>query len=277
MSFVHCPIFKEMPNNELSSIIKITLHKHCIDMTVSKLRTLWIILVSALYTINTCGQSVLMGLAKKINRDWVDNTLRIWVRRVLKIVKVKCVVVNPNHVEPQSGRPTIIMCNHSSLYDIPLSFYAFPKHSIRMLAKKELSRIPIIGKGMTASEFPFIDRKNRHQAINDLNAVRCLLESGVVIWLAPEGTRSSNGRLAPFKKGGFITAIKAGAVIIPIGIRGANMILPARTFKFNLNQTAEVHVGSAIDASEYTLENKDQLIAKVFQSMQELTGESTRT
>lgn len=242
-------------------------------MTVSKLRTLWIIILSALYTINTCGQSALVGLVRKINRNWVDKTLHIWTKRVLRIVKVNCVVVNPHQVEPQSGQPTIIMCNHSSHYDIPLSFYTFPNHSIRMLAKKELSRIPIIGKGMTAAEFPFIDRKNRHQAIIDLNAVRDLLMSGIVIWLAPEGTRSSDGRLAPFKKGGFITAIKAGAVIIPIGIRGANMILPARTLKFNLEQTAEIHVGDPIDASKYTLHNKDELIEKVFKSMQELTGQ----
>jgi len=246
--------------------------QQCIDMTVSKLRTLWIIIISALYTLNTCGQSVLMGLTGKINRAWVDKTLHIWVRRILNIVKVKCVVVNPHHIEPQYGQPTIIMCNHSSLYDIPLSFYAFPKHSIRMLAKKELSRIPIVGKGMTAAEFPFIDRKNRRKAINDLNAVNALLANNIVIWLAPEGTRSTDGRLAPFKKGGFITAIKAGAMIIPIGIRGANMILPARTFRFNLDQTAEVHVGEPIDASKYTMQNKEQLIEKVFESMRKLTG-----
>ena len=242
-------------------------------MKISKIRTLWIVFLSALYILNTCAQFTLMRYRRKITRSWIDETLRIWVRRILGVVKVQCHVINPHHAEPQSGQPTIIMCNHSSLYDIPLSLYAFSNYSVRMLAKKELSRIPIVGKGMAASEFPFVDRKNRHQAIKDLEKMRDLLNSGIVMWIAPEGTRSLDGRLGAFKKGGFITAIKAGAVIIPIGIRGANAILPARTFQFNLGQTAEVHIGAPIDASNYTLETKDRLITKVHAAMSELIGE----
>ena len=61
---------------------------------------------------------------------------------------------------------------------------------------------------MTAAEFPFVDRKNRYQAIKDLAYAQQLMESGIVIWIAPEGTRSKDGKLAPFKKGAFITAIQ---------------------------------------------------------------------
>jgi len=242
-------------------------------MKTSKLRTLWIIILSALFTANTCGRSVVMRLLGKTSRPWVDATLRLFVDRILNLVRVKCVVFNPYQTEPQAGQPTIIMCNHSSLYDIPLSFRAFPNHSIRMLAKKEMAKIPIMGKGMTAAEFPFIDRKNRRQAIKDLEMVRQLLESGIVMWIAPEGTRSKDGKLAPFKKGGFITAIKAKAMIIPIGIRGAFDILPAHTYQFNLNKTAEIHIGKGIDASKFTLETKDELITQVVDSIKELAGE----
>ena len=236
-------------------------------MKVSKLRTLWIIFLSAIYTINTTGRAVLMRLFSTINRPWVDKTLHIWENRILNLVKVNCKIINPHNVEPQPGQPTIIMCNHTSLYDIPLSLHAFPNHSIRMLAKSEMSKIPIVGKGMTAAEFPFIDRKNRRQAIRDLQAVQQLLNSGIVIWIAPEGTRSNDGKIAPFKKGSFITAINANATIIPIGIRGAYHILPARTSQFNLNQTAEIHIGKPVDASKFTLDNKDELIDQVFQSI----------
>lgn len=242
-------------------------------MKVSKLRTLWIMFLSAIYILNTTGQAVIKRLFGELDRGWVDATIQIWVRRTLNLVKVDCNVVNPHHVEPKAGQPTIVMCNHSSLYDIPLSLKAFPNHSIRMLAKKELSRIPILGKGMEAAEFPFIDRKNRRQAIKDLEAVHRLLESGIVMWIAPEGTRSKDGKLAPFKKGAFISAIQAKATIIPIGIRGAYDILPARTFQFNMNQKAEVHIGDPIDASKYTLDNKEVLIEEVFQSMKKLVGE----
>ncbi len=241
-------------------------------MKTSKIRTLWIMILSAIYTLNTTGQAILKKFMGSANRAWVDKTLHTWDKRILNLVRVKCNVINPYNVEPQTGQPTIIMCNHSSLYDIPLSMKAFPNHSIRMLAKKELSKIPIVGAGMTAAEFPFIDRKNRRQAIKDLEAMKQLLASGIVMWIAPEGTRSKDGTLAPFKKGAFITAIQANAIIIPIGIRGAYDILPARTFQFNIGQTAEVHVGKPIDASKFTLENKEMLIDEVFQSIKHLIG-----
>jgi 1-acyl-sn-glycerol-3-phosphate acyltransferase len=243
-------------------------------MKISKLRTYWIMLLSAIYTLDITARSVFKHLTGTTNRAWVDATLSGWVKRILHLVKVECKVVNPHHVEPKLGQPTIVMCNHSSLYDIPLSMLAFPKHSIRMLAKKEMSKIPIVGRGMTAAEFPFIDRKNRRQAIKDLDAVEKLLASGILMWIAPEGTRSHDGKLAPFKKGAFITAIQAKATIIPIGIRGAFDILPARTYQFNINQKAEVHIGKPIDASKFSLDNKDELIDKVFQSMKTLVGEN---
>lgn len=241
-------------------------------MKTSTFRSLWIVLCSALFTFDACLRAVTMRLLGKINRPWVDKTINRWINQLLDITGVRCTVINPHHTEPQPNQATIIMCNHSSMYDIPISFKAFPKHSIRMLAKKELSKIPVFGKGMAAAEFPFIDRKNRHQALQDLDYVRKLMESGIVIWVAPEGTRSKNGKLAPFKKGAFITAIQAKATIIPIGIRGAFDILPARTLTFNLNQQAEIHIGKPIDASQYTIDNKEELINNVYQSIKILAS-----
>lgn len=239
-------------------------------MTTSKFRSLWIVLCSAFFTFDACLRALTMRLFGKINRPWVDKTITRWINKLLDITGVSCEVINPYHTEPKPGQATIIMCNHSSMYDIPISFKAFPKHSIRMLAKKELSTIPIFGKGMTAAEFPFIDRKNRHKALQDLDYVRKLMESGIVIWVAPEGTRSKDGKLAPFKKGAFITAIQAKATIIPIGIRGAFDILPARTLQFNLNQHAEIHIGKPIDASLYTIDQKEELISEVYQAIHTL-------
>lgn len=239
----------------------------------SMLRTIWIATMSLLYTINTCSRSIVRGLCGTSSRIWVDNTLQLWVKRVLRLVDVNCHVINPHQIMPIPGQPTIVMCNHSSLYDIPLSLLAFPRHSLRMLAKKEMASLPLMAKGMKAAEFPFIDRKNRHQAIKDLEHVQKLLESGIVMWIAPEGTRSKTGKLQPFKKGAFITAIKSNATIIPIGIRGAFDILPAKSHRVQLHQHAEVHIGKPIDASKYTLDNKEMLIEDVYQSMKQLVGE----
>ena len=99
------------------------------------------------------------------------------------------------------------------------------------------------------------------------------MKSGIIIWVAPEGTRSKTGKLAKFKKGSFITAIQAQAVIIPIGIRGASDIIPAKTLHINLEQKAEIHIGEPIDASHYTNETRDELVQKTYQAIKILSGE----
>lgn len=242
-------------------------------MKTRKLRSLWVISALVFYTITVCLRSVFKYFFSTPTRVWVDKTIHHWVDQLLNTVQAKYEVINPFNTQPQVKRATIIMCNHSSAFDIPLSFKAFPQHSIRMLAKSELSRIPILSKGMSAAEFPFIHRKNRFQAIKDLEYAQKLMESGIILWIAPEGTRSNTGKLGPFKKGAFITAIQANALIIPIGIRGAYEILPAHSLNVNLGQKAQLHIGKPIDASKYTVDNKEELIAKTREVIKELVGE----
>lgn len=239
-------------------------------MRASKLRTLWIIFLSAVFTAHTCGKSSLKYLLGITSRKWCTEELQRWSNRLLKLVRVNYKVLNPHKVTPEPGKATIIMCNHASLYDIPLSLKVFPDKPVRMLSKKEIAKIPIMGKGMIAAEFPTIDRENRRQAIKDLEKVKNMLEDGIIMWIAPEGTRSKDGKLGQFKKGAFITAISTKATIIPIGIVGANNILPARSKTFNLNQTTEIHIGQPIDASKYTLHQKDELLNIVHEEMQTL-------
>jgi 1-acyl-sn-glycerol-3-phosphate acyltransferase len=239
------------------------------------LHTAWLVIASFAQIANTCGRCLLRSLIGKVTRPWVDKRMQIWHRQILKLWRITATVHNPKKIHPKPGTPTIIMCNHSSLFDIPLSYCAFPDISLRMLAKKEMSKLPLMGKAMKASDFPFIDRKNRHQAIRDLAAIHDLLESGIVMWIAPEGTRSKDGHVGPFKKGGFITAIQTKATIIPIGIRGAYDILPARTRECYLNQTAEIHVGEPIDTTAFTLDNKEALIQKTHDAIKKLAGDTT--
>lgn len=242
-------------------------------MKLNQLRTTWVVFTLFFYTAISSLRVIFKNFFGTIDRPWMDRALHHWVDQLLKQVQVEYQVINPYNVQPEAGKATILMCNHSSAYDIPLSFKAFPNSSIRMLAKKELAKIPLLGKGMSAGEFPFIDRKNRYQAIKDLAYAKQLMESGIVIWVAPEGTRSKDGKLATFKKGSFITAIDAKATIIPIGIRGANNILPARTFNIHLNQKAEIHIGKPIDASQFSMETKNELVQQTYQAIKELIGE----
>ncbi len=161
------------------------------------------------------------------------------------------------------------MSNHSSLYDIPITFVAVPG-TIRMLTKKELFRVPVWGRGLEAGEFISIDRRDRRQAMQDLERAKEKMKSGVTVWIAPEGTRSRSGFIGPFKKGGFMLALQTGATIIPVGIRGARQVLPARTLRFHLGCRSEVHIGRPIDAALYDLSTRDELMEEVSRAIAEL-------
>ncbi|MCH9755786.1 MAG: 1-acyl-sn-glycerol-3-phosphate acyltransferase [Gammaproteobacteria bacterium] len=198
-----------------------------------------------------------------------------WSEKMLKLWRITCTVHNPQKIHPKEGQATILMCNHSSLFDIPICYRAFSDISLRMLAKKEMTKLPIMGRAMKMSEFPFIDRKNRRQAIKDLEVIHDMLESGIVMWIAPEGTRSPDKQVGPFKKGGFITAIQTKATIIPIGVRGAFDVLPSRTRQCYLHQKAEVHIGEPIDASQFTLDNKEELVHQTREAIKALVGDTS--
>jgi 1-acyl-sn-glycerol-3-phosphate acyltransferase len=202
-----------------------------------------------------------------------DGLLDWWSNSLVNAVRINKTIFDPFNIRIEPGKRYIIMSNHRSHYDIPLTILSLPA-SIRMLTKKELFRIPLWGRGMAAGEFISIDRNNIEQAKQDLKKARAKMEDGIVLWIAPEGTRSRNGRMGTFKKGGFLLAIDAGAQIIPVGIRGSEKVLPPKTWDFFLDQKVDVHIGKPIDASAYTVERKDELIEAVRREISVLCGEA---
>ena len=119
------------------------------------------------------------------------------------------------------------MSNHQSYYDIPLLYMTIPdKANLRMIAKKELFRIPLWGRGLKTAEFISIDRSDHEKSMESMEAAKEKMKSGNMIYLAPEGTRSRDGKLGEFKKGGFLLAIQTESIIIPIGLRGTEGAMP---------------------------------------------------
>lgn len=205
-------------------------------------------------------------------RWYGDKWLRWWAGRLVGSARIKYTVIDPHQVKFEPGKRYIVMCNHRSHYDIPLSVLAVPA-SIRMLTKKELFKVPLWGRGMTAGEFIAIDRHDFEQAKKDLAAARAKMEDGVVLWIAPEGTRSRTGRMGPFKKGGFVMAVESGATIIPMGIQGTEKVLPPKTMDLILDQEVRIEIGTPIEASRYTLDNKEDLMEEVRKAIADLCGE----
>jgi 1-acyl-sn-glycerol-3-phosphate acyltransferase len=128
----------------------------------------------------------------------------------------------------QRDHPYIYAANHQSLFDIFVILGRLPVQ-FRWLAKEELFRIPILGQAMSAIGYIPIDRKDRHKAFESLNQAAVQVQNGTSIVIFPEGTRSSDGVLQDFKKGGFILAIKSQQPIVPITISGSFHILPKKS------------------------------------------------
>ncbi|MFN3580750.1 MAG: lysophospholipid acyltransferase family protein [Pseudomonas sp.] len=235
------------------------------------LRRIGVLLGSALITALYCLDVLWRAALGRLDRCRVDGYTRSWSQWLLRLVRLQ-LEVRGSCPDFSNGRRYLVLCTHASHYDIPVSLVALPG-SVRMLAKSELYRIPLLGSAMRAAEFPSIDRRNRKRAVADLAVARRMMESGIVLWAAPEGTRSPTGELLPFKRGCFHLALDTEAVIVPVAIRGIQSVLPARSWRVNLGQRVEVHVGAPIDATDYDAEQLPQLMAETRRSMLALLGQ----
>jgi len=238
-----------------------------------KLRFYWVAFMTGIYTIWACIDIVAGSYLVKKFRPYVDDIMFKWASRLLGLIGVKVKVVGKEKMPPKGERPVIVMCNHSSLYDIPISAMAL-NTSLRMLTKKELFRIPIFGSGLKRGEYISIDRNNRAQSLKDLANAKEKLLSGIVLWVAPEGTRSKDGKLGEFKRGGFQIALDSGALIVPIVVKDVHKIQAGDKMEVTLNQKIEVEICQAIDAANYTPERRKELVTDVRNCMLEKLGQT---
>ncbi len=158
--------------------------------------------------------------------------------------------------------PFVVMSNHGSLLDVPLLILTVP-HTLRMVTKQELMRIPIWGPAMLRSGFIPISRGDRARAIAQLQTAKERLAAGVSVWISPEGTRSRDGRLGPFKKGGFHLAIDLGVPILPCWIEGAYDAVPPQDIVVHTGRAIGVHFGAPIPTAGLGPEQIEALMAEV--------------
>ena len=177
-----------------------------------------------------------------------DERLDQWSARLLRQAGIRLEVTGTENLV--HGEPFIVMSNHQSHYDIPTLYQAL-KIPLRMVAKKEIFRIPFMAGAMRAAGFVEIDRKDPQRAIRALRMAHAQLGDAVSLWIAPEGTRSKTGRLGTFKKGGFHLAVDGGMRILPVAIDGTRFALPAGGITVTRGATAHVTILPAIDSAAY--------------------------
>ena len=164
------------------------------------------------------------------------------------------------------GETYVYMSNHGSWLDIPAIFGAVPSR-LRMISKAGLMKVPFLGPAMEKAGFIAIDRQNRSRAIKQLELAKERLSSGVSIWISPEGTRSRDGRIAPFKKGGFHVARDLGLSIIPVYIEGAEKVMPADSLMVYPNRSVTVHFCPPVSTAGFDRAHTDKLIELVRQKI----------
>ena len=214
----------------------------------------------------------LVGLLMRLrdpSGDWVLDLARWWSGWVTRFAGVRVTVDNRANLEPQ--QPYVFMANHASTIDIWALFLAIPRR-VRMIAKKQLARIPLFGWVMWAGRFIFIDRQNAVAARRSIDDAGRRIRGGDSVLIFPEGTRTRDGVLGPFKKGGFHTALALGCPIVPVWIDGASDVIAPDQFIVNYDVTITARFGKPIDTTGMTTDDLPELMARVRRDMVALSG-----
>lgn len=218
----------------------------------------WIIFQAIARTAMISFPTVVDALARRLTREGCDRRLESWSRSLIQDAGIRLELSAPEGGIPAG--PWIAMSNHQSLYDIPVLFSVLPP-SLRMVAKVELFRVPFWGRAMASAGFIAIDRRNRVKALRSLAEARRRIESGINVWIAPEGTRSRTGELLPFKRGGFALALEMGVPILPVTIRGTGEVLPPRSWRLRPESRVRVTVHPLVRTQE--IGDRDALMSRV--------------
>ena len=194
----------------------------------------------------------------------VHRVGRAWSRSILMGSGVRVSVTGIERID--TGRPYIFMSNHQSNFDIPVLLGHLPVQ-FRWLAKAELFRIPVFGRAMRGAGYISIDRADRAAAFDSLRQAAEKIRQGVSILIFPEGTRSLDGFLRTFKKGGFVLAIQAGVPIVPVVVRGTFDIMPKHRLLIRPRDVT-VEVGAPINVEGVDYASKEALMEAVREAIQ---------
>jgi 1-acyl-sn-glycerol-3-phosphate acyltransferase len=206
-----------------------------------------------------CGMSVVAlvwfvrpkTLARIFARSWAR--INSWATPMLVSVRGR------HHIDP--AQSYVVVCNHQSQYDI-FMLYGWLDIDFKWVMKQELRNIPVIGIACDKLGHIYVDRSNREAALASIEAAKTRVVDGTSVLFFPEGTRSRDGRLKPFKKGAFHFALDLQLPLLPITINGTRQILPSDTLDlFPGRATMTIHAPVGIEG--YRRDNINELAAAV--------------
>jgi 1-acyl-sn-glycerol-3-phosphate acyltransferase len=213
------------------------------------IRTLWTFAVG-LATLAWWGPILIWeSMRQRKDGDWYVTVTRRWARSVIWASGCPVMVHGREHIHP--GVPQVAAANHISWFDV-FALAAVIEEPYHFVAKKELQKIPIFGQALGRAGHIVIDRSHRERAIESLRAAgEKVRESRGVVVIFPEGTRSRDGRLSPFKKGAFMLAAEARVAVVPTAVTGSFEIMRKGSWRIH-PRTIHVHFLPPIPPEQVT-------------------------
>ena len=223
------------------------------------IRTLWVWIFGAIATMSLSSLVVIGSLVGAPARlyTWIART---WGRVLLWAGGVQVEVQGAEHL--RTDRPQIIASNHVSWFDV-FALAAKVPNKFRFVAKEELGRIPVFGRAWRTAGHISVNRRDRMQAIRALEHFGDIVrQDNSTIVIFPEGTRSPNGQLLPFKKGAFMLALHTHVDIVPTVVVGSRAIQKKGDWRVHSGRII-LRFGEPIPTVGYDEDNRDHLIALV--------------
>lgn len=189
---------------------------------------------------------------------------RLWARILLTLAGVRVDIRGSENI-PDS--PVIFMSNHQSGFDILTLLAAMPRR-FYWIAKKELFDIPVFGSSMRRGGYIPLDRSDGRKALKSMENAAKVIREGKSVVIFPEGTRSKDFKLLPFKRGGFMLALKAGVPVVPVTINGSGRVNPAgqiRLYRGRITINLHPPVTPSMDLSK--TESEARLMVQVRDSI----------
>jgi 1-acyl-sn-glycerol-3-phosphate acyltransferase len=192
-----------------------------------------------------------------------------WSKSILWVCGVKVRVLGLENLDAEV--PRIYMVNHQSYFDIFTLLANLPVQ-FKFVLKEELMKIPFLGSAMRKARYVGIERDDPRKAVKSMNEATDRFREGASILIFPEGTRSEDGRLQPFKPGGFHLALKAKGDIVPVSIVGTHRIVPKGSLRVQQGKATMV-IGKPILIKDYSKKTMGQLMDRVHEAMaQQMQG-----
>jgi 1-acyl-sn-glycerol-3-phosphate acyltransferase len=188
---------------------------------------------------------------------------RAWNWAVAKFMGVRFSLTGAEKVVP--GASYIITPNHQSFADILALFVCLPT-PFRWVIKRELLKIPLFGWALGATGAICLDRSDRDRSVKSLQGSTDKLRGGWSVLIYPEGTRTPDGLLHPFKKGAFMMAVQTGISILPVTCNGAFRIMPKKNFLFRPGHVT-LTIGDPIVTEGLTVNDVPQLMERTWQAI----------